>query len=954
LRITILFSFFFLVLVPQSKCNLLDSLKLQQMADSLITLSDNTYNTGDLKGAILEREKALVFLKNNQNWEDLVMQWNVLYVANELDDNPNGIELAIDSALYYSEKYLFNTSVSYLNTISNIGDRELRKSNYNQAIGYFENAVSGYEAAGADLKEYFPVLTALLRTYTQKGKINLSNELAHVYLEKVKRSPLENRFGFISELSKIIGKNYFNEKKYASAKSILEFGLDSNEKTVNHETKLFNDILLKSTLAEVLMELDGGAHCSDALRIFRSFNENDLKRHGLYTATQRDIGEILIRLDSNELGKSHLFNAYNTYNSRKVKKGKNLSNYASKLANSYLKLGELDSSLVYFNKAVSLFEMEENEEFNNLGSYNKVPNFTITNVKTLSGYAEVNLKLFVLQNNIIFKDKALASYRQAFNGAKFLQKELSSKHSKYILNKNLQEHYPAYFSLLLEIYNEENSQETFQEILQLIEDNKAVVLKEDVQEKLALMSSQIPEELLDKDIEFKEELNTLKRKIHDFKPKNEEDEAVVNNWKEEQLQVTRDYSDHQKYLEDNYPEYFKTKYEIQTINLEVLRDELDGDQAFLSFYQTEENWYCAWVTKESEGIHTAGKPENVKNDLEEVLRILRNNPLDNFQASDRNDFKSSAYSLYAELIPKALENKSSFIISQIGELNYLPFEVLLTSDKTEDLGFSDLPYLIKDKEIQYASSAELWLSSKKTKSKNLELAAVSFAPFTEGAATDQRNCVADAKMSALACTKKELDYISDHVASKSYFSQDASLANFQTMDAASIIHLATHACLDDADDAFNKLIFYDDYLSIQDLESMRLNADLAVLSACNTGSGQMKAGEGVIHLGKAFRAAGVSSLITSLWSINDCATADIVGNFYGHLGKENISTALRTAKLDYLKDSNKLLAHPHFWAGLTFSGNAEVLSKDSSLGFLVPIIACLAVILAFFFFRRRN
>ena len=927
----------------------LDSLRYYVKIDSLVSLSDKNYENGDLSGCIAERQNAVQLLKEIQDWKKLVLEFNTLNVAYNLADDIDGSYASLDSALVYSEKYLSNTDVEFLYTVSNLGFREYLLTNYSKSIYYWEKALKAFEKNDTPVEDCFNTVELLISTYRNKGEFDLSQKLAFKYYNQV--DSLEKSFFFKSKILLNIGLNYFQNSEFENAIETFNQTLTFIEKIDNSQDKINIHIDCTTALANAYSEIDSIAESTD---LFNSIDISKASGGQLITDYYYHLGVNYLRLKEYRKAINNFNYAYNLSSSKEIQIEKVLSNYSSYLCESYLKNSQIDSAQYFAKKALMHLGMPDSIFLNEYSDFLELANFNINNVRTHSRVAGVYLEKYRHSKDAVVKHEVLKNYRQAFNGAKFLQKELSSKHSKYILNKNLQEHYPAYFSLLLEIYNEENSQETFQEILQLIEDNKAVVLKEDVQEKLALMSSQIPEELLDKDIEFKEELNTLKRKIHDFKPKNEEDEAVVNKWKEEQLQVTRDYSDHQKYLEDNYPEYFKTKYEIQTINLQDLRDELDGDQAFLSFYQTEENWYCAWVTKESEGIHTVGKPENVKNDLEEVLRILRNNPLDNFQASDRNDFKSSAYNLYGELIPKELETKSSFIISQIGELNYLPFEVLLTSDKTEDLGFSDLPYLIKDKEIQYASSAELWLSSKKTKSKNLELAAVSFAPFTEGAATDQRNCVADAKMSALACTKKELDYISDHVTSKSYFSQDASLANFETMDAASIIHLATHACLDDADDAFNKLIFYDDYLSIQDLESMRLNADLAVLSACNTGSGQMKAGEGVIHLGKAFRAAGVSSLITSLWSINDCATADIVGNFYGHLGKENISTALRRAKLDYLKDSNKLLAHPHFWAGLTFSGNAEVLSKDNSLGFLVPIIACLAVILAFFFFRRRN
>ena len=85
----------------------------------------------------------------------------------------------------------------------------------------------------------------------------------------------------------------------------------------------------------------------------------------------------------------------------------------------------------------------------------------------------------------------------------------------------------------------------------------------------------------------------------------------------------------------------------------------------------------------------------------------------------------------------------------------------------------------------------------------------------------------------------------------------------------------------------------------------------------------------MVNLGKGFRSAGVPSFVTSLWSINDCATASIVDQFYSRLENENISNALRLAKLDYLSKADKLTAHPYYWSGLIFSGNKNVFSAGS-------------------------
>jgi len=943
------------MLIAFSVCNgnaiNLDSIYQRTQIDSLIEVSNAEYDKGNLLGCINARTNAVVLLKKLKDWRNVAQEYNILYVANKQYDDLTNSNNSIDSAWHISKKYLDSTDLIYIATVSNLGYVEYINKNYNTCIPYFEHALDLYKRIDASLEDIYITAYCLVLSYRQKGRYKASTKLAESIYAVLDTNDMAN-VTEKTELSLLLGINASRNLKSNEAFKHLRKAIYFNNIQENYKQKCINEVNIALALSRLFKFK---SEFESAFQILENLDRDVIDKSMLEERIWNLKGQISLEVRNYSKAKSSFMHAYNILEKLKVRSDKELSNYCSGIGESYIGLNQLDSASYYLNESLLLSKMNNIETFNSVKEYKKVNNFNINNIKTLARVAELNRQYFIKEKNSKALNKSIFYYRQANKGARYLQKELTSKHSKYILNKNLQEHYPAYLSLLLEIYSEEKSPEIFQEILQLIEDNKAVILKEDVQDKLAIASSSIPDELLAKEDEFKEQLNTLKRRIHDFRPKNEEDQAIINKWKEEQLQTTRAYNDHQKYLEDNYPDYFKAKYEIQTISLEELKKELEKDQVFLSFYESEENYYCAWIKKNTEGIHIVEKTDALQNDLNKVLEVLRTNPLNEFEASDFENFSNSSHRLYETLLPKEIRNNSSIIISQIGELYFLPFEVLLTDQYSNSQNFADLPYLLKSQDIQYASSAELWLASKKAISKNQNLAAVSFAPFTEGEITDERSCEQSARANALVCTKEELEFISKNLTTQAFFSEQANLKNFQEMDPSSIIHLATHACLDDEDDAFNKLIFYDDYLSIQDLESMHLSADLAVLSACNTGMGTMKAGEGVIHLGKAFRAAGVSSLVTSLWSINDCATSNIVGKFYAGLKNKHISSALRNAKLDYLTEANKLMAHPHFWAGLTFSGNTNALRKTNAFNNYLPYLAaCLAIILGFFFYRQQN
>lgn len=113
----------------------------------------------------------------------------------------------------------------------------------------------------------------------------------------------------------------------------------------------------------------------------------------------------------------------------------------------------------------------------------------------------------------------------------------------------------------------------------------------------------------------------------------------------------------------------------------------------------------------------------------------------------------------------------------------------------------------------------------------------------------------------------------------------------------------------------------DGLLQAREISALRLNADLVVLSACDTGVGRLQGAEGIANLVRSFLFAGAHSVLASLWSAEDIATAALVREFYAHLAeKKDKGWALRQAKLDLLEKYGDE-AVPYYWAGFTLQGD---------------------------------
>jgi CHAT domain-containing protein len=148
-----------------------------------------------------------------------------------------------------------------------------------------------------------------------------------------------------------------------------------------------------------------------------------------------------------------------------------------------------------------------------------------------------------------------------------------------------------------------------------------------------------------------------------------------------------------------------------------------------------------------------------------------------------------------------------------------------------------------------------------------------------------------------------------------------------------ILHLGTHALMNATSPMYSRLVLSKDsagtdaeadgYLHAYEIYELDLRAQLAVLTACETGTGKDD-GEGVRSLGYGFAYAGCPSLVTSLWSIDEQVSSVIIKRFYELLA-EGLPKhlAMRQAKLDHLASADGELALPYYWAGLVLVGNVE-------------------------------
>nr|MBP9050801.1 CHAT domain-containing protein [Alphaproteobacteria bacterium] len=266
-----------------------------------------------------------------------------------------------------------------------------------------------------------------------------------------------------------------------------------------------------------------------------------------------------------------------------------------------------------------------------------------------------------------------------------------------------------------------------------------------------------------------------------------------------------------------------------------------------------------------------------------------------------------------------------------GVLGLLPLEALPIPGKPQNGGMGAFPYLIRQTEVRYAWSAAMLLAPKPSLPSPLHKAVLAMAPMAgkgfAGKANDMRQ---------LPESQRELTALANHCAGQYLLGNSATKEVFlREAPSYSILHLALHGKLSGMESAFSSLSFGSDSGAVPlyawEIERLQLPADMVVLSACETGTGAVARGEGVLSLGRSFISQGANSVVTTLWKVEDKAAAQLMDNFYAALAKgQGRGAALRQAKLDYLAQADDFTAHPAFWAGFVLMGDAGVMEFEEA------------------------
>ncbi|MCC6938315.1 MAG: CHAT domain-containing protein [Flavobacteriales bacterium] len=499
-------------------------------------------------------------------------------------------------------------------------------------------------------------------------------------------------------------------------------------------------------------------------------------------------------------------------------------------------------------------------------------------------------------------------------------------------------------------YAKSGSEADIERFLQLSEADRSILLKSRLNTFAGIRFSGVPDSIVAKEQELIAAIDL-----------DEEDRAAATDMDRRE----KAYADFIVRLEKEHPNYFRLRYGESSISLaEVRKRLLTTDRDLLVYARTDDHLYMVVVS-----MQRAGLIRVVAKGIPEEVKAL------NGSIASRNTsaYVAAAHGLYSRVfapVADQLTNKELLIIPD-GALHTLSFEALLSSPDVKDFRKN---LLIQRYTIAYLLSATTALQFADM-ARDRAKGVLAIAPgFSDELKQEYLTRVQDSTL----IDRSYLDYVrqpfavstaqdlGNALSAKVMVGGAANEKGFRDLAARyGILHLGTHAEVNATSPMYSRLVLSKDgsgvdpdadgYLHAYEIYELDLRAQLAVLTACETGTGRNDAGEGVRSLGYGFAYAGCPSLVVSLWSIDEKVSAGIIARFYELLA-EGLPKheALRQAKLDHLANAPDELALPYYWAGMVIVGDVAPMELGSARSRWPWIAGTLVITLALFIWLRRR
>lgn len=623
--------------------------------------------------------------------------------------------------------------------------------------------------------------------------------------------------------------------------------------------------------------------------------------------------------------------------------------YYSNLGAIFGHLNNPDSALHYFKGAIKLLYPKESVD---KLSYNPDPRTFDPFLPIIIG--NKGSALFELAKNQIDSEylklavEALKISVKQFNE----QRYMLSFETKTLNVKNSRVYYFLALEAAAELFRQHNTPENLSTVISFAQQSKAAVFNEYQRVLKARSSLNIEPWIIIKDDSLKKRKSSLSQLFYIEERQDLPDLSQLSFLTSEIVKTNDFIQKLSERIKEDYPAYSKYVQVPDTISIEKIQSALKPDEILIDYTLSEESLIILAISTDHVKVRTMLVPDNFRDNIKQYLSHMHMNSGVGFSKFIHIGF--GFWELLLKPVKDLITDKQLIIIPD-GAIGYLPFDTFVTDSLIpERKHYNELPLLIKSFTISFMNSIEQFIVARHS-NHTRAVGVKAFAPFS----TDPYKGK-DIELSALSGSMQEINEISKYTRVTKYIGKKATKKAFQKeITKSDIIHLATHGILSSGNPMNNRILFHqantDTELHLYEVLNMTINSRMVVLSACETGSGDIQEGEGIMSLTRGFHYAGTPQLIMSLWPAFDLPSVKIMEGFYRELANNaKLADALRTSKLEYLSLAKSSESRPGLWANYQLSGVNDYLPLKSKNNWRIWVSIILVLIITYLFISRHK
>ncbi|PKV48484.1 CHAT domain-containing protein [Aquimarina sp. MAR_2010_214] len=877
----------------------------------------------------------------------------------------------------YSRMGKYNTALDYYKknltiTINNLGENHLN-SGYNYFnIGIVYNDLNQYDKALEYYQKVIPIfgneenLYPLFATYNNIGTL-LSDKGEHDKAMEYNKKSLDMALKIYEGDHPDIGTCYWNIGVVFENKQSYENALQYYNKALS---------IYKTTYGENyegIAALYGNignvyAHKKDFSKALEYHQKGLLVYNNILEKNDYEVSKAYINVANLYLEKGVYKEAFR-YSQKSLEileeeygKGSSSSLLAlNQIATVCSKQKAYQKAIEYFDNATEANTKNTNyldikQDFNPNQYYN-----TKFLLETLKGKAKTLQSQYFQTNNILDLDHSIIIYKEADMLINHIRQSFQNYQDKISFAKQAKEIYADAIQTQLLLYKNKQDQQSLKQAFYYAEKSKSNTLKELLNTSTAKNFTGLPQDVLTLEKVIKTNKAFYQSRITEEQLEKEVDTSKVTHYESKLFDINRTQDSLTQVLEKNYPKYYQLKYKNDIVKVSDIQQQLDDKATVVEFFTGDSITYAFTISKHDIAVQELSTPK-----LTEQIETFRKSII----AKNTGAYKQQAYALYNTLIAPVKDKLvgDQLIMIPDGPLWHLNFELLLTI-KDDSNNPTLLSYLLRDYAVTYANAANLLFTTFKSNRETKPLQECLAFSFSDSIQTAETRAMSMATLrdvgDDLPGTRKEIKAISDIIDGQYYFGSQAIEANFKSNAGQyNILHLALHGEVDNERPDNSKLYFTkskdtieDNLLYSHELFALDIPAELTVLSACNTGSGKIAKGEGIMSLGTAFQYAGTKSLLLTSWEVSDQTTPELMKYFYTNLkGGMHKGKALQQAKLQYLTTADINRTDPFYWGGFYLVGDTTAIhfSNDTQLYWILGLGIVGIMLLVVFLYRKRT